>query len=166
MSVDIIQILTHVLAFLIMLWVLRKFAWKPFLGILEERRAQIQSDFDTAAAKRREAEETAARYTAQMKDIENEKRARIQEGIGEGRKIADEIREEARGEAKKIIDKAREDIQRDVAKAQVELKDKIVSMTMTATERIIRTSLDQEGHRRLVASFIDELEKANPGRNN
>ncbi len=166
MSVDIIQILTHVLAFVIMLWVLQKFAWKPFLGILEERRAQIQSDFDTAAAKRREAEETAARYTAQMKDIENEKRARIQEGIGEGRKIADEIREEARGEAKKIIDKAREDIQRDVAKAQVELKDKIVSMTMTATERIIRTSLDQEGHRRLVAGFIDELEKANPGRNN
>ena len=166
MSVDIIQILTHVLAFLIMLWVLRKFAWKPFLGILEERRAQIQSDFDTAAAKRREAEETAARYTAQMKDIENEKRARIQEGIGEGRKIADEIREEARGEAKKIIDKAREDIQRDVAKAQVELKDKIVNMTMTATERIIRQSLDQEGHRRLVTNFIDELEKANPGRNN
>lgn len=166
MSVDIIQILTHVLAFVIMLWVLRKFAWKPFLGILEERRAQIQSDFDTAAAKRREAEETAARYTAQMKDIENEKRARIQEGIGEGRKIADEIREEARGEAKKIIDKAREDIQRDVAKAQVELKDKIVNMTMTATERIIRQSLDQEGHRRLVTNFIDELERANPGRNN
>jgi F-type H+-transporting ATPase subunit b len=166
MSVDIIQIITHVIAFLIMLWVLRKFAWKPFLGILEERRLQIQSDFDTAAAKRREAEETAARYTAQMKDIENEKRARIQEGIGEGRKIADEIREEARGEAKKIIDKAREDIQRDVAKAQVELKEKIVAMTMTATERVIRQTLDQEGHRRLVTNFIDELEKANPGRNN
>lgn len=166
MSVDIVQILTHMVAFLIMLWVLRKFAWKPFLGILEERRTLIQSDFDTAAAKRREAEETAARYTAQMKDIENEKRARIQEGIGEGRKIADEIREEARGEAKKIIDKAREDIQRDVAKAQVELKDKIVNMTMTATERVIRQSLDQEGHRRLVTGFIDELEKANPGRNN
>jgi len=166
MSVDIIQIITHVIAFLIMLWVLRKFAWKPFLGILEERRSQIQSDFDTAAAKRREAEETAARYTAQMKDIENEKRARIQEGIGEGRKIADEIREEARGEAKKIIDKAREDIQRDVAKAQVELKEKIVAMTMTATERVIRQTLDQEGHRRLVTNFIDELEKANPGRNN
>ncbi len=166
MNVDIIQIITHVIAFLIMLWVLRKFAWKPFLGILEERRAQIQSDFDTAAAKRREAEETAARYTAQMKDIENEKRARIQEGIGEGRKIADEIREEARGEAKKIIDKAREDIQRDVAKAQVELKEQIVNMTMTATERILRQSLDQEGHRKLVAGFIDELERANPGRNN
>jgi F-type H+-transporting ATPase subunit b len=164
MSVDIIQILTHVVAFLIMLWVLRKFAWRPFLGILEERRLQIQSDFDAAAAKRREAEETAARYTAQMKDIENEKRARIQEGIGEGRKIADEIREEARGEAKKIIDKAREDIQRDVAKAQVELKEKIVNMTVTATERIIRQSLDDEGHRRLVSGFIDELEKTEPGR--
>lgn len=166
MSVDIIQILTHVIAFLIMLWVLRKFAWKPFLGILEERRVKIQDDFDAAAAKRREAEETAARYTAQMKDIDNEKRARIQEGIGEGRKIADEIRDTARGEARKIIDKAREDIERDVAKAQVELKEKIVGMTMTATERILRQSIDQEGHRRLVSGFIDELEKSQLGRNN
>lgn len=166
MSVDIIQIITHVIAFLIMLWVLRKFAWTPFLGILEERRAKIQTDFDTAAAKRREAEETAARFTAQMKDIDNEKRVRIQEGANEGRKLAEEIREEARTEAKKIIDKAREDIQRDIAKAQVELKEKIVNMTMTATERVIRQTLDQDGHRRLVSNFIDELEKANPGRNN
>jgi hypothetical protein len=37
---------------------------------------------------------------------------------------------------------------------------------MTATERVIRQTLDQEGHRRLVSNFIDELEKANPGRNN
>lgn len=166
MSVDIVQILTHVIAFLIMLWVLKKFAWKPFLGILEQRRAQIQSDFDAAAAKRREAEEAADRYTARLKDIENEKRARIQEGIGEGRKIAEEIREDARTESKKIIDKARADIERDIAKAQVELKEKIVGMTMAATERIIRHSLDTEGHRRLVTGFIDELEKTNPGRNN
>ena len=46
-----------------------------------------------------------------------------------------------------------------MAKAQVELKEKMVGMTVTATERIIRQSVDTEDHRRLIAGFLDELEK-------
>ena len=166
MKPDLIQIVTQILGFLIVLWVLKKYAWKPLLGILEERRAAIQSDFDKAAAKKREAEDAAAKYTAQLAGIEAEKRTKIQEGVGEGRRIAEEIREQARTEAKGIIDKARADIERDVAKAQVELKEKIVAMTMTATERVIRQTLDQEGQRKLVTGFIEELERSNPGQNN
>lgn len=162
MNVDIIQILTHILGFLIVLWVLKRYAWKPLLGILEERQAKIKSDFDAAAAKRREAEDAATRYAEQLKGIEAEKRTRIQEGVNEGRHFAEEIREEARGEAKKIIEKARADIERDIAKAQVALKEKIVGMTMTATEKVIRQSLDAEGQRRLVENFINELERQEP----
>ena len=158
MNVDYQQILTHIVGFLIALWILRRFAWGPLLGVLEERRRKIRSDFDAAADKRREAEETAARYAAQLKDIDAEARQKIQEAINEGRRIAGEIREEARGEAHQIIEKARADLLRDLAKARVELKDQIVGMTVTATERIIRQSLDQESQRRLIARFVDELE--------
>jgi F-type H+-transporting ATPase subunit b len=162
MNVDIQQILTHIVGFLIALWILRRFAWKPLLGVLEERRRKIKSDFEAAEDKRREAEESAARYAAQLKDIETEARQKIQEAVTEGRRIAGEIREEARAEAHKIIEKARADLQRDLAKARVELKDQIVGMTVTATERIIRQSIDQEGQRRLIARFVDELEST-PG---
>src|SRR3990172_13171040 len=98
MNVDIQQILTHIVGFLIALWILRRFAWGPLLGVLEERRRKIKSDFDAAADKRREAEDTAARYAAQLKDIEAEARQKIQEAITDGRRMAGEIREEARGE--------------------------------------------------------------------
>ncbi|MBI3872726.1 MAG: F0F1 ATP synthase subunit B [candidate division Zixibacteria bacterium] len=162
MNVDIQQILTHVVGFLVVLWVLKRYAWKPLLGILEERRARIQSDFDAAAAKRVEAEETAARYAAQLRNIEADARAKIQEAIADGRRMAGEIREEARAEAKRIIDKARADVERELAKAQVELKEKIVGMTISATERIIRRSLDDEGHRRLISGFLDELDQVSP----
>jgi F-type H+-transporting ATPase subunit b len=160
MNVEYQQILTHIVGFLIALWILRRFAWGPLLGVLEERRRKIKSDFDAAAGKRREAEETADRYAARLKDIETEARQKIQEAIAEGRRMAGEIREEARSEAHRIIEKARADLQRDLAKARVELKDQIVGMTVTATERIIRQSLDQEGQRRLIARFVDELEAA------
>ncbi len=160
MNVDIQQILTHILGFLIALWVLRRYAWGPLLGLLEERRRRIKADFDAAADKRREAEEAAARYAARLKDIETEARQKIQEAITDGRRIAGEIREEARGEAHRIIEKARADLQRDLAKARVELKNQIVDMTITATERVVRQSLDADAQRRLVTKFVEELEQA------
>jgi F-type H+-transporting ATPase subunit b len=159
MNVDIQQIITHILGFLIALWILRRYAWKPLLGILEQRRQKIQGDFDAAAEKRREAEETAARYATHLKVIDAEARAKIQEAIAEGRRMGGEIREEARTEATRIIDKGRADLERELAKAQVELKEQIISMTVTAAERIIHRSLDDEGHRRLVSGFIEELEQ-------
>lgn len=160
MNVDIQQILTHIVGFLIALWILRRFAWRPLLDVLEERRRKIKADFDAAAEKREAAEETAARYDAQLKNIEAEARAKLQEAVNDGRRIAAEIREEARGEARKIIDKARADLVRDVAKAKVELRDQLISMTIVAAERMVRQELDQEGHRKLIAGFIDEMESA------
>lgn len=160
MNPQISQIITHALGFLIVLWVLRKFAWGPIMNVLEERRQKIKSDFDAAAEKRREAEEAASVYAARMKDIENDARAKLQEAVEDGRRVAAEIREEAREEARKIIEKARADLERDVAKAKVELRNELVSMSLTATERLIRQQLDDEGHRKLIAGFIDELEQA------
>jgi F-type H+-transporting ATPase subunit b len=160
MNVEYQQIITHIIGFLIALWILRRYAWKPLLGILEQRRQKIQADFDAAAARRRDAEETAAQYAARLRDIEAEARAKLQEGVAEGRRIAGEIREQARAEAQQILAKARADIDRDLAKARVELKEQIVGLTVAATERIIRRSLDDAGHRQLIGTFIDELERA------
>jgi F-type H+-transporting ATPase subunit b len=159
MNVDIQQIITHAVGFLIALWILRRYAWKPLLGMLEERRQKIKSDFDAAAEKREAAEESAARYEVQLKNIEAEARAKLQETVNDGRRIAAEMRDEARAEARKIIDKARADIERDVAKAKVELRDQLITMTLSATERMVRQELDQEGHRKLIAGFIEELEE-------
>ena len=159
MNVDIQQIITHIIGFLIALWILRRYAWKPLLGMLAERRAKIAADLEAAEGQRREAEDAAAQYASRLRDIDAEARARIQEGVTEGRRIAGEIREEARVEARRIIDKGRADVERDLAKARVELKEQIVGMTVTAAGRIMRRSLDDEAHRRLITGFIDELEQ-------
>lgn len=166
MNVDIQQILTHIVGFLIVLWILRKFAWGPLLKVLEDRRQKIKSDFDAAADKRQQAEDLADQYAGKMRDIENEARTKLQDAIEDGRRVAAEIREEAREEARKIIDKARADLERDVAKAKVELRNQLVGMTMTATERVIRQTVDEGTHRQLITKFIDELEQAPAGNQN
>lgn len=154
------MLLTHAVGFLIALWILKKFAWKPIMKILEERRQKIQADFDEAAADRKKAEGILSDYEAKMREVEAESRAKIQEAVKEGQQVASEIKDEARDEAKGLIEKAKSELDRDVQKARAQLKEDMVAMTLGATEKLIVEKLDDKKHRQLISNFIDEVEKA------
>ena len=81
------------------------------------------------------------------------------EAVTEGKKLAAEVKTKAQQEVKVLQDKAKADLQRDVAKAKVQLRDEMVSMTMTAAGKIINERLDDAKHRDLIGRFIDGLEK-------
>ena len=154
------ELLTQIIGFLIAVWILKKFAWKPLMGMLEQRRTKISGDLDAAEKTKEEASEVLADYQNKLKDIDAEARIKIQEAVADGNKIAAEVREQARVEAKDIISKARDELARDVAKAKIELRDDMVSMAIHATERIISERLDEDKHRELINSFLDEVEEA------
>jgi F-type H+-transporting ATPase subunit b len=152
------ELFTQILGFIIAVWILKKFAWKPLMGMLEQRREKIKSDLDAAEQTKVDAAELLADYQAKLKDIDAEARAKIQEAVADGNKVAADIREQARAEAKDIIAKAREELARDVAKAKIELRDDMVNMALAATEKIISEKLDDDKHRSLINNFLDEVE--------
>jgi len=154
------MLLTHAVGFIIALWILKKFAWKPIMNILEERRQKIQGDFDKAADDRKKSEELLAQYEEKLKEIDAEARARIQEAVKEGQNVATEIKEAARKDSKELIERAKSELDRDVQKARIQLKEDIVRMTLSATEKMISEKLDEQKHRDLISNFIDEVEKA------
>jgi F-type H+-transporting ATPase subunit b len=153
------QILTHIVGFLIVLFVLKRYAWKPLLKMIDERRERIQSDFDKAEDERKKAEELRTGYEARMKEAESEARSKIQESIREGQNVAAEIKDTARKEAQDLIERAKEELSRDVDKAKVQLKLDIVKMTLAATEKMINEKLDEAKHRQLIEGFINDVEK-------
>lgn len=158
MGLEFGQIITQIIGFLLALWLLKKFAWKPLLGMLEQRRSKIKSDFADIEGKKDKMEKLASDYEAKLKEIDSLTREKLQEAAKEGQKMAADIRENARKEASAMISKAKEELQREVDKAKVQLKDEMVSMTLKATEKMISEKLDQEKHEKLISDFIDELE--------
>ncbi len=152
------ELLTQIVGFLLAVWILKRFAWKPLLGMLEQRSARIKSDLDEAEQARKKAGELLLEYQRQLKEIDATARQKIQEAIAEGNRVAAEIREQSRIEAKEIISKARDELARDVAKAKVELRNDMVKMSILATEKIINEKLDDEKHRQLIGRFLDEVE--------
>ena len=90
------QILTHAVGFLIALWVLKKFAWKPLLSLMEERRNKIVEEFNEIDNEKAKVAELTAEYEAKLRDIESERRAKLVEAVDEGKKLAAEIKAKAR----------------------------------------------------------------------
>lgn len=158
MHLEIGQIVSQIIAFLIMLWILKRYAWKPLLGILEERRDKIKTDFQTIENQKKANDNLLDEYRSKLKEIDNQARTKMQEGIDEGRKKAVEIQNQAHDEAKAIISKAKADLQKEIVKARQQLKNDIVNLTMKATTKIIGDKLDTAKENQLVADVIDKTE--------
>jgi F-type H+-transporting ATPase subunit b len=153
-------IITQVIGFLIALWILKAFAWKPLLGMLEARRKKIADDLGEAEKVRSDADRLLDEYRGKLRDIDNEARTRIQEAVSEANRISAEIRESAREESKQIIARSREELARDIAKARVQLRDDIAGMAMRAAEKVISAHLDDAEQKRLLDDFLREVDTA------
>ena len=153
------EIVAQAISFLLLLTLLRIFAWKKLLKLLDDRRERIASEFkkieDTQAA----VDRMKSGYDKKLANIEAESRAKIQEAIAEGKKVSQEIRESARQEARAILDKAQENIANEVAKAKQELKEKVVELTLSTTEKLLKEKITGEKDKKLASDFLDELEK-------
>jgi F-type H+-transporting ATPase subunit b len=156
---DIQQIVSQAVGFLLLLWVLRRFAWGPLLGALESRRARIEEELRRIEQGKAELTKLQADYGARLAKIEEEARTKIQEAIIEGKRIASEIQEQARAQGYAIVNKSKETVELELAKANVTLRDHVAAMTMEATEQILRRKLDEHTDRQLVEMVLNDLEQ-------
>jgi F-type H+-transporting ATPase subunit b len=156
-------VVTHIIGFIIAVLVLKRFAWGPILQLLDERREKIQGEFDRIETSKREVAGLREQYEAQLRDIEAQRRAKIQEGVTEGRRVGSEIQEQARQEAHGIIIRSREETARERDQAQVTLRNDMVEMVIKATEQLLKEQLDPAQHRRMVRDYLAGVEAAGSG---
>lgn len=156
MNLEIQQILTQAIGFLVLLFILKKIAWKPLLSLLDERREKISSEFRNIEHTKSELSRLEQDYKARLAEIDAQARQKIQEAIAEGQRIAVEVQEKAREEGKNILNKAKDNIDLEIAKARVELRNQVASLAIRAAEKVLKEELTEERHKRLVTEFIDE----------
>ncbi len=158
--IDIKLVLTQILGFLVMVWILGRFAWGPIVAGLEARRQKIADEFADAERRRQEAEQLKAKYDQDLRGIEAQARQRLQEAVAEGQKVAGEIKAQAHADAQARMQRAEEEILRQREKEKELVKDKIVDLSILTAEKILRAKLDDPAQRRLAAEFIDEVGSA------
>jgi F-type H+-transporting ATPase subunit b len=155
--IDVRQLVTQILGFLIVLWILGRYAWPTVLGYIDARRAKIASDLETAEAEKRKATGLKEELEKELRSIEAKARARIQEAVSEGQRVASEIKSGAQREVTSRLQRLSQELEQEREKAMVALRQDMVRMTIEATEKILREKLDEKTQRRLAEEFIGKV---------
>lgn len=147
------------LAFLIVFFVLAKFAFPRLRQGLEARRQKIQEDLEKAEQAKTESEQMKAEYEQRLREA----RAEANRIIEESRKTADSMRRDllakAEDESRQIVARAQEEIRAERDRAMDELKRSVAELSVMVAERVVGENLSKERHLKLVDSYIDELTK-------
>jgi|SRR3989338_945179 len=155
---DLLQLLVHATGFAVLVWLLKRFAWGPLLGVLDQRRRQIASGLDDIVRAKQEMGALKTQYEQELARIEESARQKLVEAVNQGRRIASEIEEEARARAQLELRKTKETLALEVTKAKTVLRDQIVTLAVEAAEKLLRGRLDETKDRALVEQFIAELD--------
>ena len=147
------------LAFICLLILLRKFAWKPILGAIHEREQFI----DDALNKAELAKQEMARLTSQNEELMKQARAERDEILKEAKILKDSIVNEAKTSAQtegaKLIEKARVEIENQKKVALAELKGQVSALSLEIAERVLRNQLDDKAKQQdLVNSLLKDVE--------
>lgn len=156
LGISLKEFIFYMINFLILVGVLTKFLYKPFLGVLEERKKKIQDAFDSAEMINRRADEKMANYTARIANVEEEGREIIKEAKQRAEAQAADIISEANEKASQIVAAAQRQIELDKQKAMDEMKQQVAALAMMAAEKIVERDIAQIGQEQIVDEIIEQ----------
>lgn len=156
LGLSITEVIFAVVNFLILVGVLVKFLYKPFLSMLENRQQSIKDAFDNAEAVNRRADEKMANYEKRIANVEKEAREIIKNAKIKADTQAQDIIENAKAEAAEIKQKADKDIEREKERAIADMKEQIAMLAMMAAEKILEKDIEIEGQEFILDDIIEQ----------
>ena len=157
LALNIPLIITQIIGFLLLLWFLNRFVFKPIFGILDERQRLIQESYDQMDADRARMEETRRQYEQRLANIEVEAREKIQAAVQEAQALRDNLVADARQQAETIVTQGRNDSERERQAAFLEMRQQIVAIAMSAAGKVVGENLTDARQTKMVDDFIGSV---------
>jgi F-type H+-transporting ATPase subunit b len=146
------------LAFLTAMFVLRKFAWPAITAALDKRQRAIEESIEVAERTRTEAQELLQEYRDRLREA----RQQADEITARARKAGEvherETLEKARTQREELMEQTRRDIDAETRRAIQEIRSEVADLTVLATEKVTRKTLDERDQKRLVEEALNELD--------
>lgn len=156
LHMSLLEVIFAIANFLILVGVLAKFLYRPFLAMLEERNQSIRGAFENAEATNRRADEKLEAYNKRIASVEEEGREILRNARQRAETQAKEIVDEASERANQMVVQAQKEIERQQAKALTELKGQVAALALLAAEKVLEKELSGEGHGQLVESILEQ----------
>ncbi len=161
LGINLPGLITQIVSFIILFFILSKLLYKPLIGLLDQRSEKVQAGLEAAERAREDAARSEDSIQQQLADARTEG----QRLIAQARETAEKFREEEMGKVRQDIeaerDRAQSNIQRERDAAIEDLRREFAGLAIAAAEKVVRSSLDADDHRELIESVLEESTAGN-----
>jgi len=157
-SGGIFQSLFTLAIFVLLLYILRKYAWGPILTGLQKREDHIRQSIEDAEKAREDGQKALQDYQEQLAQARAKSQAIIDKGRSDAKQLAENLKNQAKDEAQSLRDRAQQDIASAKNQALREIYDQVTNLATDMAGRIVQKSLTPEDHRQLLQESLDKLD--------
>lgn len=146
-----------VISFFVLLFLLRKFAWKPIVGTVDDREASIREALESAEKARLEMQNLTADNERILKEARVERETMLKEAREIKAKMISDAKDEAQTQANKMIEQAQIAIASEKKSAMAELKNHVAGLSVDIAEKMVREELSNKDKQlKLVENMLGE----------
>lgn len=143
--------------FLVLIFIMVKFAWKPIMNSLNDREEGIQNALDAAENAKLEMQNLQADNEKLLKEARAEREAMLKDARDMKNKMVEDAKGEAQAEASKLIAQAQASIESEKKAAIADLKSQVANLSIEIAEKVVKDELSNKGKQeKLVASLLGD----------
>ncbi|MFM2375780.1 MAG: synthase subunit b [Bacteroidota bacterium] len=146
------------LIFLILVALLKKYAWKPIMAAIKDREEGIQKSIDEAKRVRGEMANLISENEALLSQARKEREDMLKEARTMGEEIVAKSRRDAEAEYKRMVEKALEDIRSEKMRALTDVKNQLANLSILVAEKVLRQELaNPQVQQQIVEKYISDM---------
>jgi F-type H+-transporting ATPase subunit b len=148
------------LVFFISMWLLKRFAFPRITEVLDKRQHAIEESIEASERTRREADQLLAEYRERLAEARGQADEIVTRARRTGEATEAEIVAGARTKREEMMEQTRREIESETRRAIQQIRAEVADLTVLATEKVTRKSLNDSDQRRLVDEALSELDFA------
>jgi len=148
------------IAFLLLVWLLKKVAWKPILALLDERTESIEKQYAEMERMKTEAEKMQEEYKSQIHRAHAEARDLVQKARSDAEKLKQQLQSESHAQIEKARKEATDRIAHETEMARVELRKFAANLAVGVAEKFLVEGLTDQQRKQLTDRTLPEIENA------
>ncbi len=150
------SVIWTIITFLLIVWLVGKYGWKPILSGLKSREEGIRKDLETAKSEREKAATLLAEYQSTIIGAKKEASEILTRAQESASVMVEEARAKSREEAQRERERAQAEIQRTTDASKLELRKYVSDLTARATSKLLGRTIDPKEHERLILDALKE----------
>jgi F-type H+-transporting ATPase subunit b len=152
-------VLLNIIAFLVLVLIIKKFFWAKITLFLEKRQAVMMEALEQAETEKKRAHELQVKSQKDYEKMKSETQEIREKLMAEAQKEQENLIQNAKNEAKRRLEQAEKDIEFEINKANEDIKQSIKEVAFAAAQKIVKREIDESVHQDIIDEILGEQDK-------